>query len=230
MIVVSSFKFDSIFRCMKHLKNYNNEEKKVIIDNKGLAAKKIRAAAKMLGLKNLVVVENDGNWEWSAWWTAYNLFPNEDRYLFIHDSMFLKKNVSYIFNEIASEDDIFIFDTREGMGWWSSAYDIKNANSTKKFSQIANTDRNDFNLVFGSMFACYNKTMKDLSEYGIMSISAENRCDAEACERLLGIAFLELGKNIILHKDRKVIYPPNPGEIRKTETDLFIKVRSNRSS
>ena len=230
MIAVSSFGKDSIGECLRHLRENNNEELKVIVDNGGQSKNYIESIIKMIGLNNAVVVENEGNWEWSAWWKAYNSFPNEDRYLFIHDSMFLKKNSEHIYQYVVDDDDVFIFDTRLNGGWWSSKYDIRNSNTTKQFGKIFSVDRNDFNLVFGSMFACRKKTMQDLQNAGIMSIHANDRCDAEACERLLGIAFDELKKNVIIYPDRKTILPPKPGGRRVTSTNLFDKVRSGRSS
>ncbi|MDB2481607.1 hypothetical protein N9W84_00405 [bacterium] len=229
MIVIASCKDDYLDENLKYIRAYNRDKKVLVIQNvKGENSEYI---SKKYDDLNLTIVNSDKNLrEWGSWWLAYSLFPNEKFYCFIHDSMYLKQNVSKFVPKKDSE--IFAFATMNG---WGNKKHAKNPFAKSIFKKIKIKEKDVFNmkLIFGCMFICRNSFMKKMKKEGITEFYAKDRNTACCSERVLGVIVKHFKYRVISYTE-KIPSGKNAkgvaslGNKVKSENDLFVKIRSGR--
>jgi hypothetical protein len=229
MIVISNFKREFIFHNLNLLKDQSNTNKHgkiLVIDNQSKDCSDLNKYMKENGINGEAII-NDGNWEWSAWWKAYSTYPNEEKYLFIHDSMFVTPKTEVIFDTVNNDGHVLIFDTRRA-GWWSSKYDIKGCDLSRKVLNHIKYFKQDFHLVFGSMFCCTRGVLEKMKNDGLMNFVSTDRTEAEAAERLLGVYFKSKNIKTFLLKKHKTIVHSRYKNFEIGDR-LFLKFRPTRS-
>lgn len=225
MIVIANYKRNFIFENLLNTKKYV-KEKIVVIDNQSDNCDDITEFIKKNKI-NALAFTSDKNWEWSAWWDAYKRFPNEDRYMFIHDSMFVTQPC-YLFYRGINDNTVSIFDTRNP-GWHMSSYRLQNSRLSLEFLKKFKYDKADFRLVFGSMFCCNGKILKDMNSRGLMNMSANNREEAEASERLLGIYFKKFNIKVNVYNKNRQIKFSHFNKFNVNKDCPYVKFRPRRS-
>lgn len=225
MIVIANYGRNFIFKNLSNLKKLTNE-KILVIDNNSKDCKDISDFMSNNNINGKSILNKD-NWEWSAWWAGYYDSPNEDKYMFIHDSMFINKPTDFFFSGLNNKT-VSIFDTRNP-GWHISKYNIKNCDLSIKFLNKFKYNKTDFRLVFGSMFCCNNKILRDMNSRGLMGFSAKNRTEAEAAERLLGVYFKKFGINTVVNNKNKIIYFSMYKDFVAPKNCAYVKFRPTRN-
>ena len=229
MIVIASCKDDYLDENLKYIRAHNSDKKILIIQN--IKDFNLDHVSKKYSDLNLTIINSDKNLrEWGSWWLAYSLFPNESFYCFIHDSMYLKQDISKFVPK--KESEIFAFATMNG---WGNKKHAQNPFAKSIFKKIKVNKKDIFNmkLIFGCMFICKNSFMKKMKKEGITEFYAKDRNTACCSERVFGVvvkhfkySVASYTNNIPSGKNEKG--HANLGNRVKSENDLFIKIRSGR--
>lgn len=117
-----------------------------------------------------------------AYWHAYQKFPNEDFYYFMHDSMLVKSNLDYL--KTRDLVTLCYFDRNQGnFNSWSSRVEDE-LNLPYTFEGLG---------CYGPIFFCANTVMKKLDELKIGEILPRSKQETGFCEGLYGFFFEYIG-------------------------------------
>lgn len=224
MIVICTYGNDFIIENLNYVKKYNKKHKVVIVNN-AMSVNKENIQKRFSDLKISIIDRKDNLREIGSWWAAYEKFPNEPWYCFVHDSMYLKKDASLL----TPKEGVFVFSSKKG---WNGNHHMKSRVGEDFYKLIGKPTSNIY-LVFGCMFVCPNSVMKKLKEKGITKIHAKSRSEAMSSERLMGLCFARM--NIPMKVFTKIIPSGKKGNSAasrsnwvRTENDLYVKIRSGR--
>ena len=232
MIVIATAGKTFIKENFKYISKFNSHEKICIVDNLNKGNDYIEGIKREHPNMDIKLINSKENLrEWGSWWAAYNKYPNEEQYCFIHDSMYLKKPIKNITTN--DKDSVYCFSVRRG--WVNSAH--KKSEFMKNFSKtysIPIEGGNSFFLIFGCMFIASNQVMKKIRSKGIMKTYAKTRSEACTSERALGHVFKNLGIKINFFSDKSPSGKNSKGTAKLsnfvvTENELYIKIRSGRN-
>jgi len=132
----------------------------------------------------LVDDSNNKNWMVGAYWRAYSLYPNEDYYFFMHDSMKVKGNLDYL-----KENDINILFT-----FWrnaSASFDHWNYRIASETTYPHALIKSGGRGVHGPIFFCKNKVITSIYNKGGHKILPSNKPETGYMEGMFGL-FLEM--------------------------------------
>ena len=117
-----------------------------------------------------------------AYWHAYESFPDEDFYFFMHDSMLVKANLDYLkTRELVT---MCFFDRNQGnFNFWSN----------KVESTLNIPYKNEGLGCYGPIFFCKNSVMKSLDKLNVGSILPNNKQETGYCEGMYGFLFEYIG-------------------------------------
>ncbi len=136
-------------------------------------------------MEGVEIIPGNAGYETSAIWRTYNLYPNEDYYFFIHDSISILKSWEGFTNQplttLASFPSDFWFEEDERE--WSKKELLK---SDYNFTM-------DFYGVFGSVFGCEPYVLAKLKRHGFNNIVPSDKLGSRAMERVWGMAFAQIG-------------------------------------
>ena len=142
-----------------------------------------------------IIVEDVCNKGWmvGAYWHAYNKYPDEDFYYFLHDTMRIKANIDYMKQQDLTL--LFTFYRSEPFNKWSNRVTCE--------TNIKYYNTNGFGC-FGPTFMCKNHVMKKLKELGCGNIIPTDKIGVGCCEGMYGFFFEHLGYDLMkcsLHGD-----------------------------
>jgi hypothetical protein len=224
MIVICAYGNNFILENLKYIRKYNKNNKIVIVNN-GMTVSKKSIEEGFSDLKISIIDTKDNLREIGSWWIACKNFPNESWYCFIHDSMYIKKDASYLI----PKEGVFVFSSKKG---WNGNHHMK-SKVGEEFYNIIGKPTSNIYLVFGCMFACPNSVIKKLKLKGITNIHAKSRSEAMSSERLMGLCFQRM--NISMKVFTRIIPCGKKGNSAasgnnqvRTENDLYVKIRSGR--
>ncbi len=174
--------FPFIIQLVKDIREHHPNDKIVVVDSDS-NDKSYFKVLEELG----VVIEDvaNNNWMVGAYWHTFKMYPDEDFYFFMHDSMRVKANLDYL-----KEKDLttlMYFDRMAGnFNTWGdlisneSKYEYKN---------------NGFGC-FGPIFFCKNKVMKTMQEMGADRFLPNNKQETGYCEGCYGFFMEEQGYDL----------------------------------
>lgn len=141
----------------------------------------------------VLTYENDNYCE-GALWRAYNQFPKEDFFYWIHDSLIIQDNLEYLKSSDLTTVRYFYppkFDNTFGFGSYDNLAWGKNRLLTTCNLQIT-----DYIGVFGPMFMVKRIVLEQVEKLRFNLVLPTNKNEAVSMERLWGIIFSYLRKDV----------------------------------
>lgn len=167
-----------IIQLVDDIRSYHKDDKIVIVDSDSSDKSYFEDLKKY----NVIIEDvKNRNWMIGAYWYAFNKYPNEEYYFFMHDSMRVKSNLNMYKN---NELTILAYFNRNigNYNGWSDM--VKTITLYKDYSNIGSG-------VYGPIFFCKNIVMQKLKEKNVHLILPENKEGTWYSERAYGY-FLEM--------------------------------------
>lgn len=208
----------SIFKCIDSILKFYNNPKIVVVDSdspdKSYFKKLIKKKVTVLDVRNK-------NYDTGAYWIGFKHFPDYKFYYLLHDSIFLKKNLSFYekfdlttlrffmsidmvgrFKIKRTRDKFYknfsnIFNKNKTLYYYNGFDDLKQSKWCA--DQIKKTNYfipKTWISVFGPVFFCRQTVLKNLIKRKFNKILPKNKIQAQGMERLFGIAFQQDGLNV----------------------------------
>lgn len=118
-----------------------------------------------------------------ALWETYKKYPNESYYVFIQDSVILKKSL----DQYLQSDDKFISFMYFSENANADSYDVIQRILSQTSYKIPEPFEEIFG-VFGPIFIVKNEMMVKFKERGLMDVlKSSSKHECKACERIFGI-------------------------------------------
>ncbi len=175
-------KFPFVIQLVQSIRKYHPTDKIVIVDSDSPD----KSYFNILKQYDVIIEDvQNKNWMIGAYWYAYEKYPNEKFYYFLHDSMLVKNNLDYL-----KQNDLTIlcyFDRTIGnFNSWSERINLET-----KYSY------NQFGLgCYGPIFLCKNKVMKRMFEMGANKLLPKSKEETGYCEGCYGFFLEEQGYNL----------------------------------
>lgn len=208
----------SIFKCVDSILKLYKNPKIVVVDSDSLDKTYFK---KLIKKKVTVLNVKNKNYDTGAYWIGFKNFPDYKFYYFLHDSIFLKKNLSFYekFNLTSlryfmSINMVGRFKIKKARGkFYKNFSNIFNKNKTLYYyngfddayqskwclNQIKKTNYfipKTWISVFGPIFFCKQSVLNSLIKKRFNKILPKNKLQAQGMERLFGIAFQQEGLDI----------------------------------
>lgn len=147
-----------------------------------------------------------------ALWETYKKYPNEPYYVFIQDSVILKKSLQTYFDSIDKFISFMYFPETAG----AEGYDITAKVLSETTYKVPEPNAQIFG-VFGPLFIIKNELMIKFKESGLMnSLKSTSKHECKACERIFGICAEQEG------------YSPNQFNIEGNYLERHIQVNEDK--
>lgn len=174
--------FPFIIQLVKDIRTYHPTEKIVVVDSDS----NDKSYFEILKEYDVIIEDvNNNNWMVGAYWHAYNKYPNEEFYFFLHDSMRVKANLDYL-----KERDLVTlmnFDRVLGnFNTWGERITLES-----EYNYL-----NEGSGCYGPIFFCKNKVMKRMLEMGANKFLPNNKAETGYCEGCYGFFFEEQGYDL----------------------------------
>lgn len=208
----------SIFKCVDSILKLYKNPKIVVVDSDSLDKtyfeKLIKKKVTVLNVKNK-------NYDTGAYWIGFKNFPDYKFYYFLHDSIFLKKNLSFYekFNlttlrYFLSINMVGRFKIKKARDkFYKNIFNMLNKNKTLYYyngfddekqykwclTQIKKTSYfipKTWISIFGPIFFCKPLVLKSLIKKKFNKILPKNKIQAQGMERLFGMAFQQEGLDV----------------------------------
>jgi len=172
-------KFPFVISLVESIRKYHNDEKIVVVDsdsdNKSYFKDLYQLNVHVMNIQNR-------NWMIGAYWSAFNAFPDEEFYYFLHDSMNVKGNLD-CFKE--KELTILMY------------FDRKIGNFNTWGDKITQESKYEYFFdglgCYGPMYFCQNKVMSHMKDMGAEKFLPSNKAETGYCEGCYGFFFEEQG-------------------------------------
>ena len=192
---VLSCKFDSqnpiIYDCIKSIKHYMPDEKIAV----AFSEPPDNFNPDILKSIDIILTFDNKHYCEGALWKAYEKYPEEEFFYWIHDSIILQSSlIDFKKNEVTcirwfsvnQLDSTKGFGSFDNLNWASFEYRIK-CNKDLIFN---------YKGVFGPMLLINKKTLDKVNDTGFSKILPNNKDQAVAMERLWGIVLFDLGIDV----------------------------------
>ena len=152
-----------VVRLVSDIREYHADEKIVVVDSNS----NDKSYFEKISQYDVIVEDvSNENWMIGAYWHAFNKFPNEEFYFFMHDSMRVKSNLDFL-----KEKDLTIMMHFERAGgyfdeWNEIIGDKLKYNYEKKGGGCC-----------GPIFFCKNKVMAKMKENGVDKFLPKNKAE-----------------------------------------------------
>lgn len=211
---------DFIYNCVRSIKENHPESPILIVDSNSPD----KSYFKLNQLENVEIADiGNQNYDTGAYWYAYKNKPNYDSYIFLQDSIYIKKPLyQYLSNSLTS---IRFFISRKSIGKFkfitgrnhafkyilAKRFNIKNMPEIDGYgfdspdqiewceNQLKKTSYffpNIWNSLFGPMMICDRSVFTKLSNKGFDKILPTNKLEQMCMERLFGIALTQEGYDV----------------------------------
>ena len=121
-------------------------------------------------------------YETGAWWRAFETFPNEPYFYFLHDSTLIKGELP--------KPELGALATLPN---WTGVSGSLRGRIQQITDEHAIPTEAPFKMLLGSMFFCERQIMKKISEHSFAAFRPANKEDSTATERIWGLLFKHLG-------------------------------------
>ena len=165
--------FPYIIELVDGIRRYHPTEKIVVVDSNSSD----KTYFNLLKKYDVIIEDiSNENWMIGAYWYTYKKYPNEEFYYFMHDSMKVKSNLTYL-----KENDLTIlmhferFNVAHFNNWES----LVNENTKYEYN------KNGYGC-FGPIFFCKNKVMKNMLDAGVDKLLPKNKFETQICEGAYG--------------------------------------------
>lgn len=130
----------------------------------------------------------ESHYEAGAWWTAFAVFPDEPYYFFLHDSMVVQESL-----ESYKTKPLWVPGYLADFGGCSAYHQ----QLIKEFiARTTYTFPERFYGAAGNVFFCQNDLMRRMKDRGMDQLLPKDKREAEAMERVWGIAFQQEGFDV----------------------------------
>lgn len=127
---------------------------------------------------------NNKEWMIGAYWKAYKLFPDEDYYYFMHDSMKVKDNLDSF--KTRPLTTLMYFDRRDQFETWG-----ERITKESKYTYVYNGHG-----LYACSFFCQNRVMKRMLYMGADKFLPTTKLETGYCEGCYGFFLEEQGFNL----------------------------------
>lgn len=124
-------------------------------------------------------------YETGAWWTAFEAFPDEDYFFFLHDNLFIQEPIE--------RKPFFTPATFEG---WFGCQGHHVEQTKNMCAQVGLTIPHPFHSCLGSMFGCERSLLTKLAMSDMSRLRPTDRTGSQVMERIWGIAWASLGIDV----------------------------------
>lgn len=209
---------NSIFKCIDSILKFYKNPKIVVVDSdssdKNYFKKLVEKKITILNVKNK-------NYDTGAYWIGYKKYPDYKFYYFLHDSIFLKKNLSFYekfnlttlryfmsinmvgrFKLKKSRDKLYknisnILKKNKTIYYYNGFDDVNQYNwCLKKIKKTGYFMPKTWISIFGPIFLCRPLVLESLINKKFDKILPKNKIQAQGMERLFGIAFQQEGFDV----------------------------------
>lgn len=178
-----------IFECVRRIKKHHPNELIVIVDSD---SEDTSYFTELQGKDIYVYDARNQNYGVNAFRLAYEMFPDEDEYYCIYDSLFLNQSLHQFTDN--SFTAIRHFNTPPtGWGWDGDGVSLYEWAKIQIAEKLGREIPNEFTGILGPMWICNNQVMRDLSTSGVFNILPEDKYQLCAMERIMGIVLQWLG-------------------------------------
>jgi len=213
---VIACKFDEnnpiIFECVNAITTHHPGEEICIVDsgsdNKSYF-QKLPSSIHILDANNL-------NYSLEAYRIAYEHFPNTEYFYFIHDSLIIQQNISFVKNDNLKTIRYWSYPPVE-MGWDYDGSRISDWANNQMLTHLGYGVPDEYYGIFGPMFMCHRKVMDELVESGLFNIKPTTKNQSCATERICGIVLNKLGYDV------RNSFQGYGGEIYDKYDETFVK-------
>lgn len=180
-----------IFECVDAIKRHHPKSAICVVDSNSDDKSYYNELDKSI----IVFDAKNTNFCLEAYKIAFDNFPNIDFFYNIHDSLILQKNISFVeTNDLTtvrywSDPPVDI-----GLDYDGSSLSIW-ANSQMR-RHLGYSMPDSYYGVFGPMFMCTSKVMKQLSDSGFFNIKPKSKYQSCATERICGVVLSNLGYDV----------------------------------
>jgi hypothetical protein len=168
--------FPFVIQLVEDIRKYHPDEKIVVVDSDSEDKSYFETL-----VKYDVIIEDVSNKNWmiGAYWHAFNKFPDEEFYFFMHDSMRVKANLDFLKEEDLTTVMYFDRSNTHFNGW----SEMINNESKYRYNHTGNG-------CYGPMFFCKNKVITKMKEMGADKFLPKSKAETGMCEGCYGF-FLE---------------------------------------
>lgn len=178
---------DYIHQCVAAIKYCHPGEKIVIVDSASEDKSYFNTHRDTIVLD----VENK-NFGTNAFKVAHDLFPDEDYYYCIYDSLILQSNLQTLVSEGVTAFRYFR-SPPTGWGWDDKGVELSVWAQEQMFTHTGYSIPDEFRGMMGPMFIASNDAMSKIDESGLFNIYPEDKYQLCAMERIYGIVLQFLG-------------------------------------
>lgn len=170
-----------IKECVESITKFHPEEKIVIVDSQSEDKSYYQLFSDN---KNVDILDDCNPYRVpGALWETYKKYPNEPYYVFIQDSVIIKKSL----DEYLSSSDKFISFMYFPENAGAEGYDVTREVLSKTTYKVPEPSDQIYG-VFGPLFIIKNELMVKFKESGLMDVlKSTSKHECKACERIFGI-------------------------------------------
>jgi len=175
--------FPHIIELVSSIRKYHLSDKIVVVDSNS------EDKSYFDDLKKFDVLIEDvdnKNWMIGAYWHAYKKYPNEEFYFFMHDSMLVKADLTFLTKKDLT---ILMYFERNGVAHFNNW--AKRINNETKYRY-----NNEKYGCYGPIFFCKKEIMQSLLENGVDKLLPNDKFETQICEGCYGFFFEEMGYNL----------------------------------
>lgn len=186
----------SVMDCVGSIIRYHPEEPIVVVDSDS----EDRSYFDVLKSSGVTVCDvHNKNYEAGALWHAYHEFPGQPHYVFIHDSLILKKSISSFMGEGRTVAMMY-FDENLNSNTNVIRIDDALAYVREVIGQTRYTMETDVIGMFGIMGVYSADILGKLKESGLMTaMRPVDKFQAGITERIMGICLKQEGIDLRVH-------------------------------
>lgn len=148
-----------------------------------------------LGDSVTVLDVNNLNYSLEAYHIAFKHFPDVEYFYFIHDSLIIQDNISFIEKDNLKTIRWWSYPPVE-MGWDYDGKRIWDWANEQMLEHLGYGVPDNYKGIFGPMFMCKRHVMEELIKTGMFDILPETKNQSCATERICGIVLSNLGFDV----------------------------------